>query len=96
MLKYLWSEEKNKLLKETRGIGFEKVVDAITHNRAITNILNPNQIRYPGQRIHILIINNYTYAVPYLKDKKGIFLKTIYASHKYHKQYNKKEKYEQS
>ncbi len=94
MLKYLWSEEKNKLLKQIRGIGFQQVVEALVHNRIIANIPNPNQVRYPKQKIYIVIINNYTYAIPYIKNNNEIFLKTIYPSHKYQKQYNKKEQYE--
>ena len=91
MLKYLWNEEKNKLLKETRGVGFEEVVESLAQKRIIANIPNPNKAKYPKQKIYIVIINNYTYAIPYIKNKNEIFLKTIYPSRKYQKQYNKKE-----
>lgn len=94
MLKYLWNEEKNKLLKETRSVGFEEVVESLVQKTAIANISNPNETKYPKQKIYIVIINNYAYAIPYIKNKNEIFLKTIYPSHKYQKQYNKKEEHE--
>lgn len=91
MLKYLWNEEKNKLLKKTRGIGFEEIVEALKSNVNTISIPHPNLQKFRKQHVYIVIINNYTYAIPYLKDKQTIFLKTIYPSRKYQKQYNKKE-----
>lgn len=91
MLKYLWNEEKNKLLKETRGIGFEEVVQTLKSSANTISIPHPNLQRFKKQNIYIVIINNYTYAIPYVKEKQNVFLKTIYPSRKYQKQYNKKE-----
>ncbi len=90
MLKYSWNEEKNQLLKQTRGIGFEQIVEALKSNRDTISIPNPNLQKYSRQHIYIVFINNYAYAVPYVKEQQSIFLKTIYPSRKYQKQYNKK------
>lgn len=91
-----WNEEKNELLKKTRGIGFEEIVKAIQINKNTISISHPNQQKFKKQHIYIVIINKYTYAVPYVEESNNIFLKTIYPSRKYQKQYNKKEKYEES
>ncbi len=92
MLKYAWSEEKNNLLKSTRNICFEQIVEAIESNKSIISLPHPNQEKYKDQRIFVIIIDGYMYAVPYVQDKQVIFLKTIFASRKYQKKYNKKRK----
>ena len=93
MLNYSWNEEKNKLLKKTRNIGFSQIVKALQSNNSTISIPHPNQQKYKNQHIYIVIINNYTYSVPYVKKQQKIFLKTIYPSRKYQKQYNKRSKY---
>ena len=77
-----FSEEKNLLLQQTRGISFEEVINAIKNNRVIDNLKHKNRKKYPKQRILIIKIKNYIYAVPYVIDrrKKIIFLKTVYLS----------------
>ena len=89
MLKYSWNEEKNKLLKETRGIGFEQIVEAINNNQVLAKLEHTNPRKYKNQKIYVLNINNYAYCVPYVKQKQVVFFKTIYASHKYKKKYLK-------
>ncbi len=76
-----FSEEKNLLLKETRGVGFEDVVTAIEEKKVL-NDLKQNSKKYPHQRILVIKIKEYAYAVPYVIDKKrkAIFLKTVYPS----------------
>jgi len=77
-----FSEEKNLILKETRGINFNDVLVAIEKEGILNNIEHPNKKKYPKQKILVLKINNYIYAVPYIidKTKKTIFLKTVYPS----------------
>lgn len=92
MLKYSWSEDKNKLLKQTRGIGFEQVVDAITNNQTLIELKHTNQSKYKNQKILVVKINDYAYCVPCIKKGQQVFLKTIYASRKYKKLYLEEEK----
>jgi len=49
--------------------------------------------KYPRQKILVVRIKNYVYAIPYVKDKKRgvIFLKTIYPSRELVKKYLKKD-----
>lgn len=76
-----FSEEKNLLLKETRGLGFDEVIQAIEHKRILDD-LKHNQRRYTHQRILVIKKSGYAYAVPYVVDvkRKIIFLKTVYPS----------------
>jgi len=92
MLKYLWNEEKNQLLKVARGIGFEQIVDAINNHLVLAKLKHPNRTRYKNQSIYVVNIDDYAYCVPCVKQKQTVFLKTIYASRKYKKLYLKEPK----
>ncbi len=76
-----YSEEKNLLLKETRGLGFEDVVVAIEEKKILGDWKHSNK-KYAHQRILAITIEAYAYAVPYVLDlkRKIIFLKTVYPS----------------
>lgn len=87
MLKYSWNEDKNKLLKQTRGISFEQVVDAINNGHILDRLKHANPNKYKNQKILIIQINNYAYCIPYIQQKQHIFFKTIYASRKHTKKY---------
>lgn len=92
MLKYSWSEEKNRILKETRGIGFEQIIEAINNHQVIEELEHTNPHKYKNQKLMILKINDYVYCVPFIENGNHRFLKTLYASRKYKKQYLKEEK----
>ena len=85
-----FNEEKNQLLKATRGVSFDAVLDAIEKDRLLADIAHPN-IKYPKQRIYVIKLNNYVYAVPYVinHQKIEIFLKTMYPSRILTKKYIK-------
>lgn len=84
-----WNEEKNLLLREQRGVGFEDVLLAIEEEKVMDVIPHPNQEKYPHQRIYIIDILGYIYYVPFVKNETEIFLKTIIPSRKYTKQFRK-------
>lgn len=92
MLKYSWSKEKNKLLKEVRGIGFEQIVEAINNRMVLAKLRHPNHTKYQNQSIYVVNIDDYAYCVPCVRRKQTVFLKTIYASRKYKKIYLKELK----
>ncbi|MCX5697359.1 MAG: toxin [Candidatus Omnitrophica bacterium] len=77
-----WSTLKNIRLKLTRHISFEEIVKAdlvgFVKNHAHSN-----------QRVLIYEYKSYIWAVPFVFDRKGIFLKTIYPSRKYKKLYER-------
>jgi len=74
-----FSEEKNLLLKETRGVGFEDVIVAIEEKKILKDLKHNNK-KYSHQRILVIKREEYVYAVPYVIDAKSkvIFLKTVY------------------
>ena len=76
-----FSEEKNLLLKETRGLCFEDVLQAIEEEKILDDLKSRSQ-RYSHQRILVIKREDYAYAVPYVIDpkRKVIFLKTVYPS----------------
>jgi uncharacterized DUF497 family protein len=78
-----WNEQKNKLLKQTRGIGFENIVNAINDGHLLAVLDHPNNAKYPNQKVYIVAIEDYACAVPFVDNKDTLFLKTIYRSRKY-------------
>ena len=91
-----YSEEKNLLLKATRGTGFDEVLDAIRKGGLMADIAHPNRIR-SHQRLYVVKIGKYAYAVPYVIDakKNTIFLKTAYPSRVLTRKYIKGDDHDQ-
>lgn len=93
-----YSQEKNILLKQTRGISFDEVKQAIEKGKTLDNIAHFNQKKYAHQRIFLVVINEYVYAVPYVfnKERNVVFLKTIYPNRVLTKKYLKEKNYEKN
>lgn len=85
---FAWNPEKNDLLKEERGVSFEEVVLHIQLGNEVDIYDHPNQGRYPGQKISVVVIESYAYLVPFVENEDEIFLKTIIPSRKATKQYS--------
>ena len=49
-------------------------------------------LRYPGQQIHMIVIEDYVYLVPFIESEEDVFLKTIIPSRKATKAYRGAEK----
>lgn len=88
-----FNEDKNQLLKATRGIGFDEILIFIQNGNILDNLKHPAAER-PNQRLYLIKIEEHVYVVPYVidKSKHEIFLKTIYPSRKYTNLYWKGEK----
>ncbi len=82
-----WSPEKNVVLRELRGIGFEDVETALENGGVLDDVPHPDQMAYPGQRILVVDIRGYVCLVPYVRDGDTIFLKTVYPSRKAQRKY---------
>ena len=91
MVKVEWDNEKNETLKEERDICFEDIERVILDKQILDIRPHFNQERYPNQKILIVKLNNYVYYVPFVRDDKKLFLKSIIPSRKYNKIYNKKD-----
>jgi hypothetical protein len=89
---FRWDNEKNELLKTTRGVCFEQVVLLMEKGGILDTIENPNQEKYPGQKIAVLMIDTYVYLVPYVENDEEIFLKTIIPSRKATNKYVREKK----
>ena len=84
---FSWDPEKNALLQEIRGVAFEEVVLNIEIGNEVDIFEHPNQAKYPGQRISVVVIEGYAYLVPFIESDDQIFLKTIIPSRKATKEY---------
>ena len=88
-MNYEWDPEQNEWLKNERGVSFEKVIFHLSKCDLWKVADHPNQDKYPGQKIYFVIIDNYIYLVPYIREKEQIFLKTIISSRKTTQEYKK-------
>ncbi|MBI5586239.1 MAG: BrnT family toxin [Deltaproteobacteria bacterium] len=79
---FRWDNDKNELLKKTRGVCFEQVVILMEKGEVLDTVEHPNQERYPGQKIALIRIDDYVYLVPYVVRGEELFLKTIIPSRK--------------
>ena len=87
MITYQWDDEKNAALKETRGVSFEQVVMHIENGDVLDVMAHPNKTKYPHQRVLVVNVNDYAYAVPFVAQGNERFLKTIVPNRKLTKQY---------
>lgn len=75
-----WSDEKDELLRTTRGVCFEDVVREIVAGRFIGPEDNPSR---PEQKRIIVKLREYPHIVPIVINERGDwFLKTIIPSRK--------------
>jgi uncharacterized DUF497 family protein len=84
-----WSPEKNQLLLRERGISFERIVFEIASGNELAVLEQPNQGSYPGQKISMVQVDDYVYAVPFIETEAELFLKTIIPSRKATRQYRR-------
>lgn len=82
-----WNSTKNQQLVIDRGISFEDVVFYLQKGALLDDTEHPNSDKYPNQRVFVVDIDNYAHLVPYVENRKEIFLKTIIPSRKTTKQY---------
>ncbi|MEW5771266.1 MAG: toxin [Pseudomonadota bacterium] len=82
MKPFRWNAEKNELLKDERGISFERIVVAIEAGGLLDILAHPNQAKYPRQRVLVVACDNYAYLVPFVEEEDYFFLKTVIPSRK--------------
>jgi len=84
---FSWEEGKNEWLKSNRDVCFEQIVVLMEQAALLDIIDNPNQDKYPGQKIAVARMNDYVYLVPYEQKGEEIELKTIIPSRKATRKY---------
>ena len=87
MKSFDWSDEKNRQLQKERGISFEKITFYIESGNLLAVLKHPNPRKYKNQKIAVVDIDGYAYAVHYVETEEVIFLKTAFPSRKYTKQF---------
>ena len=78
MPNYYWDDEKDELLRRTRGISFAEIARRLEHDGPLATVDHHNPVRHPGQRIYIVRVGNYAYRVPFEVTETGIFLRTAF------------------
>ena len=84
---YDWNVEKNRYLKETRGVSFEEIVAELRLGNELDTLDHTNGTKYPKQKIFLINIKGYVHIVPFVIHGNEGFLKTIIPSRKYTKLY---------
>ena len=82
-----WNPEKNAKLIAERGISFEDVLFHIMNGDILDTFDHPNLSKYPGQKIHVVNMENYAYLVPFVETEREVFLKTVIPSRRATKTY---------
>ena len=77
-----WNSTKNQQLISERGISFEDIVFYLQQGALLDDIEHPNNDKYPNQRVFVINVDDYAYLVPYVENRKEIFLKTVIPSRK--------------
>jgi uncharacterized DUF497 family protein len=88
-MRYTWRDDKNELLRKTRRVSFEQVVQAIANGQLVDVLENPNQRQYAGQIFLLVRLDRYIYVVPATLDTENEHCRliTIYPSRKYTRRY---------
>ncbi len=79
--------EKNQQVISDGGVSFEGIVFYLQQGALLDDIEHPNRDKYPSQRIFVIDIDGYVHLVPYVENRKEIFLKTVIPSRKTTQQY---------
>jgi uncharacterized DUF497 family protein len=90
-MRFVWSEDKNNVLRQQRKISFEQILTAIEEKQVVDVIEHPNKVKYKGQIYIMVNYEEYIFVVPAVISESGeeCFLKTIYPSRKYTQKYLK-------
>lgn len=91
MKPFRWDPDKNELLKAARGISFEEIVLAVEEGGLRDILVHPNQKRYPGQVVLVVVYREYVFLVPSVEEEEHYFLKTVIPSRKATRDYLKTE-----
>ena len=86
-----WDNVKNEWLKSERNVSFEEAVFFIENGGLLDRIKHPNQKKYAGQEMFVVLIEDYGYLIPFVESETDIFLKTIIPSRKATKDFFEKD-----
>lgn len=84
-----WDPQKEEWLTQNRNLSFLHVLYHIDRGDLLDVREHSNKEKYPHQKVLIIKMNDYVYAVPFVEDGETWFLKTIIPSRKETKKYLK-------
>jgi len=79
---FVWSDAKDRKLRNDRGVGFLDIVDEIAAGGLLDVLEHPDPAKYAGQRIFVVRHRGYVYLVPFVENENELVLKTIIPSKK--------------
>ena len=82
-----WNPDKDRELRESRNISFSQIIVEIEAGNFRIQSPHPNIEKYPNQILFYVLLEDYVYVVPAVKDGNIFFLKTIYPSRRQTKAY---------
>ena len=82
-MEFIFDSKKNEVLRSKRGVTFPMVIEAIAEKGILLAFANPNQTKYPKQRVLVVEMEGYVYCVPYGIEGDAWNLKTIYPSRRF-------------
>jgi uncharacterized DUF497 family protein len=91
-VRFDWDPAKNEQLKAERGISFEEIALLLGNGDLWSVSIYWNTRKYPNQRVFLVPVKGYIYAVPFVKEGDVFFLKTAFPSRKLTKQYQQEQK----
>ena len=84
---FAWNPAKSAELLKRHGVGFADVVIAYSEKRVLSDIPHPSE-KFAHQRMAVVLIGDYVYAVPYVMDGETRFLKTLFPSRKLQRRFH--------
>ncbi|TNF66423.1 MAG: BrnT family toxin [Gammaproteobacteria bacterium] len=79
-----WDKKKNHILKKTRNITFEEIIEAIENDQIVGIEVSK---KYPHQSILCIKVRGYIYAVPIEERGNNIRLVTAFKDRRLNKKY---------
>ena len=58
-MEFAFDSKKNEMLMDKRGVTFQMVIEAIAERGILADFSNPNQDKYPGQRVLVVELEGY-------------------------------------
>lgn len=87
-MRYGWDQKKNQELILKGRPSFEEVIEVMNRLGVLADEMNPV---HPGQRIYVVVIDDYPYVVPYEMRGDLCWLITVYPARKFKREFYAKK-----
>ncbi|MCX7121384.1 MAG: toxin [Gammaproteobacteria bacterium] len=86
---YEFCADKNRKLKEERGIDFSEIIYCMNNGGLIDVVQHHNKEKYALQQFYVVDVDGYIHLIPFVQNGDKVFLKTIFPSRKHTRKYQK-------